>query len=204
MPSGCAMAGAHCAQTAFRGYGVCAGAHAHDFTLPEDITRWYPHPSNLQSAREYLACAGLDRESAAAKREDDPTAVKPVSRLAFRAKGHDYLEVLTSANTGQIPCPECVRGHVRAGVNDLATIAPRLASELHPTLNGQLEADGIAASSNKRVWWVCPVIHPFCATPANRTLNDSGCGVCLGRVVLAGINDLWTTHTQLAVLPRGP
>jgi hypothetical protein len=185
-------------QTAFRGYATYDTAHVHDFTLPEGIARWYPHPATLQSARDYLACAGLDQASAVARRSDEPTVANPVSRRTHCTKGHSYLEVLTSNTAGQTPCPRCTRAHVEVGVNDLASVAPSLACELHPTLNGELRADCIAGGSSKKVWWLCPHFHPYEATPANRTLNDSGCSVCLGRVIIVGVNDLWTTHPPLA------
>ncbi|MBM7826638.1 zinc-ribbon domain-containing protein [Microbacterium aurum] len=185
-------------QTALRGYGDYRPGHVHDFALPEGIASWYPHTGELQSARAYLECAGLDRLTATEARDGEPTVAKPVVQRAYCSKGHPYLEVLTSKERGQTPCPTCTRSHVVPGVNDLASVAPEIAAHLHPTLNGELRAEDIAAASGRSVWWVCDVFHPYRATPANRTLNGTECAVCLGRVILVGINDLRTTHPDIA------
>ncbi|MGZ0712301.1 zinc-ribbon domain-containing protein (plasmid) [Coraliomargarita sp. W4R53] len=192
-------------QSAIRGYVGYHAGHPHDFTLPADVTNWYPHPDELQSTRDYLACTGDTNLSALAQRTNDddptPTVVNPRTRTMYCRIGHKYVDVVTADDDDGHPataCPACVGFRVKAGVNDLATVAPNTAAQLHPTLNGGLRAAGITARSNSRVWWLCPLDHPYVATPANRTLNDSSCSVCLNRVVLKGVNDLATTHPRIA------
>ena len=41
----------------------------------------------------------------------------------------------------------------KAGVNDLATKRPDLATEWHPTKNGDLKPTDVAAGSEKKAWW---------------------------------------------------
>jgi len=191
-------------QSAFRGYRGYRAGHPHDFTLPADITDWYPHPDRLQATREYLDCTGDDNLSALAQRMRDtpaPTPLRPTTRAAQCRKGHVYTEVVTMGAYDPLfatPCPTCLGRHVQPGKNDLATLQPELAATFHPTLNGDLTPAGITAHSSKPVWWLCEKEHPFRATPSNRTLNDSGCAVCLNRVVLRGVNDLATTHPRIA------
>lgn len=185
-------------QTALRGYSDYRPSHEHDFALPENIASWYPHTGELQGARAYLECAGLDGRATTEAKDGEPTVAKPVVQYAHCRKGHRYLEVLTSKDCGQTPCPTCTRSHVVRGVNDLASVAPEIAADLHPTLNGELTAVDITAASSRPVWWVCDVFHPYRATPANRTLNGTECAVCLGRVILIGVNDLQTTHPDIA------
>lgn len=83
------------------------------------------------------------------------------------------------------------------GVNDLETRNPRLASEWHPTKNGEIFPRDIALNSNKKVWWLCSNGHEFEATPGNR-VQGKGCPYCSGRRVLPGENDLLTKNPELA------
>lgn len=193
-------------KSAFRGYAGYHAGHPHDFALPADVTSWYPHPDSLQSDRDYLACTGDDNLTAIAEQArdalDGPSAIAPRTRRSWCDKGHPFLEVITSEVSQGIPssvCPQCTRSRVTRGMNDLATVSPAIAGELHPTLNGELSAADIAGRSNERVWWLCTAKnHPFVATPSNRTLTDSSCPVCLNRVVLQGVNDFATTHPFIA------
>ena len=84
------------------------------------------------------------------------------------------------------------------GVNDLATLYPEIASEWHPTKNGDKIPQNTAPKTQKMVWWLGKCGHEWEATIANRTMNRSGCSVCAGRTVVVGINDLSTTNPALA------
>jgi hypothetical protein len=97
-------------------------------------------------------------------------------------------------------CPYCSGNKVLAGFNDLAAKHPELAAE----------ADGwdpttVTAGSGKKVGWKCKLNHKWIATVANRTnlSNQTGCPFCSGRRVLAGFNDLETTHPGLAAEADG-
>jgi len=191
-------------KTAFRGYTGYRAGDAHDFTLPEDITTWYPRPTVEQSTRDYLACTGDNNLSALARLagedSDGPTASAPRTRTIHCIRGHLYIEVRTCDSAeDETPCPHCTGVHVIAGVNDLATVSPAIAAQLHPILNGELTASDITARSHTLVWWECSEKkHPYRGMPFNRTLNDAGCAVCLNRVTLKGVNDLATTHPRIA------
>lgn len=191
-------------KTAFRGYTGYTAGDAHDFALPADITTWYPQPTVEQSTRDYLACTGDDNLTALARLAgesgDAPTVASPSMRTIHCTRGHLYIEVRTSdSDEDETPCPTCTGVHVVAGVNDLVTVSPSVAAQLHPVLNGELTASRITARSHTVVWWQCPEKgHPFRAMPFNRTLNDAGCAVCQNRVTIPGINDLATTHPRIA------
>ena len=58
------------------------------------------------------------------------------------------------------------------GINDLATIYPNIATEWHPTLNGNLHPNEVFSSSSKMVWWVCDKGHSYQQTIKNRTLKQ--------------------------------
>jgi hypothetical protein len=150
----------------------------------------------LQTARDYFACTGDDQLSAFAKNG---------TRVATCRRGHDYVDVVVSADQrDRTPCPTCTAALVQQGVNDLATVAPDIASQLHPTLNGNLQATAIAAASSHRVWWKCANNHPFIATPATRTQTGAGCGVCLNRTLISGVNDFATLHPFIALQLQRP
>lgn len=191
--------------TALRGYSGYYARHPHDFALPEDAADWYPRPDRLQSAREYLACTSDSNHSKLAKRvrtSDAPSVTAPLFESAHCHLGHAYTSVITTTDASEdhpvTPCPACMAPTVDPGVNDLATVASDIADELHPTLNGELRATGVAARSSHRLWWVCGHGHPYIATPSNRTLNGSRCSVCLNRVVIRGVNDFATLHPVIA------
>ena len=77
---------------------------------------------------------------------------------------------------------------------------PSLA-ESHPELAAQ--ADGwdpklIWAGSYKKKYWKCPSSHSWEASISNRSRNKTGCPICSNRKILVGLNDLETTHPELA------
>ena len=95
-------------------------------------------------------------------------------------------------------CRACQGRLVVAGVNDLWTVRPDVAASLcDPEIGYQ-----VTARSNKRVEWKCLVDErhaTWTAVIANRTApNGTGCRVCGGRCVQAGLNDLATTSPRLA------
>ena len=53
--------------------------------------------------------------------------------------------------------------------------------------------------NTKKVWWKCSRGHEWQATIASRE-KGSGCPICSNQKVLAGYNDLQTTHPELAKL----
>lgn len=62
----------------------------------------------------------------------------------------------------------------------------------------------IARGSDTKVQWRCPVDprHVWWASPMNRTnaKNPTGCSVCNGKTVIPGVNDVATTHPDVAAL----
>lgn len=56
-------------------------------------------------------------------------------------------------------CPVCAGNTVVRGYNDLETINPILASEWHPTKNGNSLPNKVSNVSRKKVWWICRYGH---------------------------------------------
>ena len=74
-------------------------------------------------------------------------------------------------------------------------------AQTHPAL--AKEADGwdpklVTAGSGKKVVWKCRKGHRYESTIGSRTGQGSGCSYCVGKKILAGFNDLATTHPKLA------
>lgn len=79
--------------------------------------------------------------------------------------------------------------------------------QFSPTLADQLADQSlrsIARGSDKKVQWRCPIDsrHVWWASPMNRTnaKNPTGCSVCNGKTVIPGVNDVATTHPDVAAL----
>ena len=101
-------------------------------------------------------------------------------------------------------CPYCSGLVPLVGVNDLATTHPNVA---------KLVIDGdptkVSAGSHRVLVFACPIGHPprrvrvigyVGGSLRNGTKHGVGCLYCANKKVLAGYNDLATTHPEIAVL----
>ena len=84
------------------------------------------------------------------------------------------------------------------GYNDLLTKYPKVASEWHPTKNGNLKPETLLPYSNRKVWWKCDKGHEWEAVVGARTGRDSGCPFCSGKRVIKGETDLETLYPKVA------
>lgn len=112
--------------------------------------------------------------------------------------GHQWDMPISKRTTRGYGCPYCAGKRVLPGFNDLATLAPELASEWHPTKNGKLTPKDVVKTSNKKAWWVCDHGHEWHARISNRTAGGNNCPVCSNHKVLPGFNDLATLKPELA------
>ena len=74
--------------------------------------------------------------------------------------GHEWEISFTSRAKGS-DCPYCTNRILLVGFNDLATANPSLASEWHPTKNGDLAPENVTTRASSRVWWLCPENHSW-------------------------------------------
>jgi hypothetical protein len=73
-------------------------------------------------------------------------------------------------------------------------------AETHPELASQAvgwDPENYSRGSDKKVSWSCERGHNWMATISSR-VSGNGCPVCSGHKILAGFNDLATTHPKLA------
>ena len=76
-----------------------------------------------------------------------------------------------------------------------------LMKEWHWEKNNELslKPNTLTYGSTIPVWWKCKKCsHNWITTPNNRTNGKTGCPVCANREVVQGINDLATTHPEIA------
>lgn len=112
-------------------------------------------------------------------------------------KGHEWRASVKSRTCG-CGCPVCANRTVEPGQNDLASTHPDIAVEWHPSLNGDLTPQKVVAGSHRRVWWRCAAGHEWQAAVYSRTVCETGCPVCTGKRVLAGVNDLGSMFPEIA------
>ena len=111
-------------------------------------------------------------------------------------KGHEWRAAIKSRAEGG-KCPVCSGNSVRAGINDLETLYPKLAKEWDNEKNSELLPSMILPKATKRVWWSCGFGHTWQAAVSSR-VNGEGCPVCEGKVVNPGVNDLATISPDIA------
>ena len=108
-------------------------------------------------------------------------------------KGHTWLATIASRNGSEVGCPKCSGRDVVIGVNDLRTLFPELAKE----------ADGwdpslIMAGSGRILKWKCKCGHNWNARVGSRSFGGNNCPLCSNQKTVKGINDLSSTHPDLA------
>jgi hypothetical protein len=111
--------------------------------------------------------------------------------------GHEWQATVNNRVRMNSGCPYCAGQRPIVGTNDLATTHPQLATELHPTRNGEVSAIHLMAGTSQKVWWWCELGHEWQASVHPRT-KGVGCPICANKQVLAGYNDLATTDSELA------
>ncbi len=96
------------------------------------------------------------------------------------AHGHEWQATVNSRTSLQCGCPICAGKKVLVGFNDLATVNSTVASDWHPTKNGNLKASDVTVSSGKKVWWLCKHGHEWQSSINHRTNKSQprGCPVC--------------------------
>lgn len=131
----------------------------------------------------------------------------------LEAKGFHVLESYPGANKGWL-C-ECSKGHQvrilfdRLNLNDepcskcrfpsIALTHPELVPLFDFDRNKPLTPNDISKGSEREIHWLCPAGHSYMALPTTMVRKPRpGCGVCAGRQVLEGFNDIASQAPQVA------
>ena len=95
-------------------------------------------------------------------------------------------------------CSNCKK-RVILDEKSLARLYPELIKEWHPTKNEHLTPYEVTCGSNKKVWWICNKCgYEWSAKISSRSIKKSSCPCCSNHVVVKGINDLASTHPNIA------
>lgn len=108
------------------------------------------------------------------------------------SQGHEWSAPVYSRTTKHSGCPMCAGQKVITGENDLATIHPELAAE------ALFDATQVMWGSKQKLPWRCALGHEWSAVVHSRVTNKRSCPYCTNQKVLAGFNDLATTHPEIA------
>lgn len=127
----------------------------------------------------------------------DPSEVIYGSARKFEwkcVKGHTWLASVRNRLHGGTGCPTCSNNQITSGVNDLRTMYPDIAAE----------ADGwdpskVSPGSEAKLSWKCLIDgrHKWEAKVYSRK-HGTNCPYCSNQKTLPGVNDLLTTHPELA------
>ena len=109
--------------------------------------------------------------------------------------GHEWQAAISTRTRGS-QCPYCTGRYVLAGFNDFATVHPELMDEWDHEKNLPLLPSRVLHSSNRKVWWRCMRGHSWQTMIASRLIGNN-CPICSNQKILAGYNDLATTHPNL-------
>lgn len=165
-----------------RGQGACPSCNSTDYNLndyKEHLNYWHER-----------------------KNEDiDLTKLKCKTVYWWKCKvasDHSWQRQLYKQLHSKHPCPFCANRR-QSKSNSLLAVAPKVAEEFHPYLNGDVKPDAILASSMKKVWWQCRKnnTHNWQVAPYFRAVRGYGCPYCRGSLV-AKEKTLAVLNPQLA------
>ena len=109
--------------------------------------------------------------------------------------GHEWQTSVKARSNGE-KCPICSGARAAAGINDLSTLKPGLASEW--SKKNEIKPTEVTVGSHKKVIWKCRLGHEWTASVKSRSINGSGCPYCSHNKVLVGFNDLATVVPEVA------
>ena len=112
--------------------------------------------------------------------------------------GHEWRTWIAGRAIHKTGCSVCGGKIIVVGVNDLESQFTKIASEWHPTKNGDLTPDRVFAKSGNKYWWLGKCGHEWQAQVMNRTFSNTGCGFCSGNNLEIGKSDLKTLRPDLA------
>lgn len=91
--------------------------------------------------------------------------------------GHDYRSKIANRTALGRGCPYCSNQKIGYG-NDLMSQMPALATEWHPTKNGDKTPAQVTPGVGRPFWWLCESGHSWQANVASRARLGTGCPKC--------------------------
>ena len=138
--------------------------------------------NNLQTLNPELASEWHPKKNGDSKPEDFTLGSgKKVWWQCPKGEDHEWKATIGNRTGLGRGCPICA-GQKVSKKNNLLARNPKVASEWHPTKNGDLRPENFRPFSNKKIWWKCHKgdEHEWQTSVAKR-FNGSCCPFCAGR-----------------------
>jgi hypothetical protein len=113
------------------------------------------------------------------------------------AHGHCWRAKVYNRSNGK-GCGTCAGQTCLAGFNDLGSKDKALSAEWDYEVNDGLTPEQVTVKSNAMVGWKCSAQGHRWRTTVSHRSKGSGCGTCMGRICLAGFNDLGSKDKALS------
>ncbi len=110
------------------------------------------------------------------------------------SEGHIYKEKVV-VRVKRKTCPVCAGRLFQEGINDLVTIYPSIEEVWSD--NNKETANQVVFNTKDEAVWNEKCGHTYSA-PVKMRVKHEGCLICKNIIVVKGINDLLTTHSELA------
>ena len=160
-----------------------------------------PFCSNNRLLEGFNDLATVEPEIASEADGWDPKKVKSGStrKLSWKCKKGHKWDALVYSRTGttRTGCPYCWGRLVTEGETDLATKFPEIAAEAHGW-----DPRKVSSGSRSKAEFKCSKGHVYKTQISSRT-RGRGCPVCANKLIVPGINDLATTHPEVALEANG-
>ena len=140
------------------------------YCYPEVAAEWHPTrnggltPDRVNKKARlkawWLGKCGHEWQMTVSARTRDPA----IRKVGKRIKGQG--------------CPYCAGKKILIGFNDLQSQYPEIATEWHPTKNGDLKPIDVMPGSKKKVWWLGKCGHEWQAVISARCKSRQGCPLC--------------------------
>lgn len=137
------------------------------------------------------------------KQKNGELTIRDVSKGSHKkiwwkcAFGHSWQSAVYTRTGQHSGCPYCAGKIPHPSARVLADECPELIKEWHPTKNLDLTPYDVAPGTHLRVWWKCEQGHEWIAQIKSR-VSGAKCPVCSNRKVEIGVNDLASTHPEIA------
>ena len=110
------------------------------------------------------------------------------------SKGHEVRILFDRLELNDEPCSKC-------RFPSIVDTHPELVALFDLERNQPLMPFDISKGSEKEIYWLCPAGHSYLALPTSMVrVPRPGCGICAGRQVLVGFNDIESQAPQVAAL----
>ena len=122
-----------------------------------------------------------------------------IKELMMYLNNHNLFGHIASVNTEKDRANILKMYKTSVEKNSLSTLYPQLVAEWDYDKNYPLLPEYFSTGTREQVWWKCSKCgNSWQSSILHRTKSNSGCPVCANKVVVSGLNDLATTHPDLA------